>query len=656
MPRNVESTLNTVLGQLLCSRHPRWILDQTLFIECTDIIRENKAARIDLLVHPTGGQPVAVETEFKAGPQVEGEAKARLKKTVKSNGERIECAIAVAMPPELRQSPIRLEECELKYCVQQLNEHDDCVRWPDTDWLTGGVEQLTDAIEYVSLSECRLQIGVNTLESTVSTVSELLRREASESTLVKIGQILHQAPSEQTVRMAVAILINAVVFHYNIEGQKGIPNVVTFGKEGFLKSNIHDTWGQILEINYWPIFSIAQEILQCIPTRLTSIVFREISHGAEKLVSLGSSTFHDLSGRMFQTLISDRKFLATFYTLPASAKLLADLAVDRIDVDWSDAKAICDLQIADFACGTGALLSAVQREIYRRFRRTGGDDATIHQNVIEQTLIGSDIMPAATHITASMLSSPHPQVTYEASKVHTLPYGKNSRDLVSIGALDLLDGDYVPTIFNTAPQSRRMEGRQTTEEVESNSEFKIPDGSCDLVIMNPPFTRPTNHEIANVPVPSFAGFGTTSAEQEAMSLKLKRAAPKIKRERGGIFGSGHAGLASNFMDLAHAKLKVGGTMAMVLPFSFTTGASWKNARRMLSRCYKQIRVIAISTDGNEDRAFSADTGMAECLLIATKTKPKAYDKDIGGGGGILVTSLAPCYISRGKTLCRPHLE
>ena len=37
--------------------------------------------------------------------------------------------------------------------------------------------------------------------------------------------------------------------------------------------------------------------------------------------------------------------------------------------------------------------------------------------------------------------------------------------------------------------------------------FAIADASLDLVIMNPPFTRPTNHERSDEPVPSFAGFG-----------------------------------------------------------------------------------------------------------------------------------------------------
>ena len=426
--------------------------------------------------------------------------------------------------------------------------------------------------------------------------------------------------------MAVAILINAIVFHYSIEEDE-VPKMFEIRDQEFSSSSIEHAWNQILEINYWPIFSIAKKILRRIPVRLVRRVFEQLNEAAERLVGLGSGTFHDLSGRMFQRLIVDRKFLATFYTLPASAQLLAELAVDKLDVDWSNREEICNLRIADFACGTGALLSAVQRDVYRRFRRAGANDIEIHRPMLEDSLIGLDIMPASTHITASMLSSPYPRVTYGSSMIHTLPYGSTNGS-TSIGSLDLLDGDYIPTIFDTGPKVVRIDG---TIPDKHKNDLKLPDGSCDIVIMNPPFTRPTNHEIANVPVPSFAGFGTTDDEQKAMSDKLEKINPRIQRSRKGKFGDGRAGLASNFMDLAHAKLKVGGTMAMVLPFSFVTGAGWANARRMLHECYDQIRVISIATSGSHDRAFSADTGMAECLLVATKVAVKVTEQETKRG-------------------------
>ncbi|MDE2769835.1 MAG: hypothetical protein OXI44_01445 [Bacteroidota bacterium] len=630
MPRNVEATVNTKLGELLCLRNPHWVLNRTLFTECSDMILGSAGSRIDILVHPDGGQPVAIETEFREGPQVEREARSRLGKVVKPKHEVIECSMAVAMPSELRQSVEYLDRAEFTFSTHQLDEQNAPIRWPTHDWITGKIDRLADAIEYISLSERRLQIGANILEEAIEGIAEVIRREADQSTLELIADCLHQKNSKQTVRMAVAILLNAVVFHYSIDEDE-VPRVVEIRDQEFSLSSIERAWNQILNINYWPIFSIAKNILREIPVRLVGRVFEKLNESAERLVRLGSGTFHDLSGRMFQRLIVDRKFLATFYTLPASAQLLAELATDRLDVDWSDHEAICNLRIADFACGTGALLSAVQRDLYRRFRRAGKDDRTIHRHLLEQVLIGLDIMPASTHITASMLSSPYPRTTYGSSMIHTLPYGQHSEDFTPIGSLDLLDRDYTPTLFDTRPKVNRLDGTVVNQEKKGVDDLRLPDGSCDIVIMNPPFTRPTNHEIANVPVPSFAGFGTTGEEQKAMSEKLRKIIPKIRRTRGGKFGDGRAGLASNFMDLAHSKLKPKGILAMVLPFSFVAGAGWANARRMLRKCYDNIRIISIATSGSHDRAFSADTGMAECLLVATKVKVDVMSEGTTGG-------------------------
>ena len=71
----------------------------------------------------------------------------------------------------------------------------------------------------------------------------------------------------------------------------------------------------------------------------------------------------------------------------------------------------------------------------------------------------------------------------------------------------------------------------------------LPHNAFDLVIMNPPFTRPTNHEVAEVPVPSFAGFATSDEEMKHMSRRLKRI------RTASMVGHGNAGLASNFIDL-----------------------------------------------------------------------------------------------------------
>ena len=304
-----------------------------------------------------------------------------------------------------------------------------------------------------------------------------------------------------------------------------------------------------------------------LPIKAVPPVMNRIAESISDLTHLGATTYHDLTGRMFQTLITDRKFLATFYTLPESACLLAELAADGWTWTGRTGAAIERLRIADFACGTGALLSAAQRAVYRRFRRAGGDDKDLHQALMERVVTGLDIMPAATHLTCSMLSSSHPSLAYGKSLIHTMPYGIDGGG-THIGALDLLESDHSYSLFATGES---MGG--TESDSGSEHSVTIADKSCDLVIMNPPFTRPTNHEAghAEIPVPSFAGFSTSHDEQQAMGRKLKRAT--------GLFGSGNAGLASNFMDLGHSKLRDGGVLALVIPFAFVRGKSWKGARR-----------------------------------------------------------------------------
>ncbi len=608
-PRNTEPLANAALARALRKRNPDWD-DSTVHAERTHVIQQagsgrGAGKRPDILIAPPRRQPVVVETEFAPAHTVENDATARLGMSLHSTGGAIEGVLSVVLPESLKTGDLEtIDRSIFCYATHYLNSEGNSIRWPPEEWLEGGVDDLADAIEYLSLSERQLARGTEVLEEVVRHAAGLLVEHAGEGPLAQIAGDLHQEAGEQTGRMAAAIWVSAFVFHVAIEGQEHIPAVPLAGSID--KGGLLSTWDAILEINYWPIFSIAHDLLGRLPIRAVPPVMDCIAESISDLAQLGATTYHDLTGRMFQTLITDRKFLATFYTLPESACLLAELAVARLDVDWSDWTAIEELQIADFACGTGALLAAAQRAVYRRYRRAGGDDKELHPALMEYVLTGLDIMPAATHLTCSMLSSSHPPLAYGESQIHTMPYG-NDGGGIHIGSLDLLESDYSYSLFATGES---LGG--TTLTSRSGHTVAIKDKSYDLVIMNPPFTRPTNHEArhADVPVPSFAGFNTSHDEQQAMRSKLKQAAT--------LFSSGHAGLASNFMDLGHRKLKEGGVLALVLPFAFVRGKSWARAREALSAHYSDIHVTSIATTGSTARAFSADTDMAECLVVATR--------------------------------------
>ena len=567
---------------------------------------EEAGKQPDILISPPGRQPVIVETEFYPARTVDEDAAGRLGKKLHSTGETIEGVLAVVLPKNLKTGDLeRIDSASFRFAMHFLDANGQSTRWAARqEWIEGGVDDLADAIEYVSLSERKLAHGTAVLEEVVRNSAGLLRTHAGEAPLKKIAKGLHQEAGEQTERMAAAICVSAFVFHAAIEQQEKIPAVPL--PESISKGELLKTWKAILKVNYWPIFSIARDIVKQLPLKAVPPVMDRIVTSLSELTQLGGTTYHDITGRMFQSLITDRKFLATFYTLPASACLLAELAVERLDVDWSSREAVEQLRIGDFACGTGALLSAAQRAVYRRFRRAGGDDAELHRAMMEQVFTGLDIMPAATHLACSMLSSAHPSIGYGQAQTHTMPYGSDGIE-THIGSLNLLASEYSYSLF---AKGDSLGGTEAERRMEHS--VLVNDESYDLVIMNPPFPSSTNHAArhANVPLPSFAGFGTSHDEQRAMSNRLKKTRA--------LFGHGNAGLASHFMDLGHRKLKAGGVLALVLPFSFFRGDSWKKAREALKRYYTDIHVVSIAAAGSKDRAFSADTGIADCLVIANR--------------------------------------
>ncbi len=636
MPRTAEHTVNVELARLLRGKHPRW--RQGISVEQTGVVADAPSDRPDILIQHPGGLPVVIETEYHPAREVEQDAIDRLGEAVASTGEVIEQAVALRVPVELRGVnqavlPRRVAQAAFDYCVfTEGAEGPD--RWPTSGWLTGGVDDLAGFIEQTALSERRIARGTLILEVGVRQAAGRLEAMLLQPAgiLSRRAAVLHQQPGEQTERMAMAIVANAMTFHATLAASNlGVRSFADLRKESPLEhlsiSIVIREWRRILrEINYWPIFHIAVELMSPVSPREATSILEHLAKVADALNEIGTSTTHDLSGQMFGRLIADRKFLATFYTLPASAALLAELAAARLDVDWSDPEGFTNLRIADLACGTGALLAAAYRAVASRHRRAGGDDAPLHAAMMEQALIGADIMPAATHLTASTLSSAHPGLPFDRTRIHTMPYGDPEPEDASgraaaIGSLDLILSDAQPSLFGTGQHAIRGRGQPlpvhlSPAQQRQGDELHLPQGSVDLTIMNPPFTRPNAQEASaiGVPVPSFAGFNTSADEQRAMSAALRR----IRGQLDPRAGHGNAGLASNFIDLAHAKVRAGGILALVLPIAVISGEAWRPARRLLASHYCDLTVVTIAAIGETNRSFSSDTGIGEALIVAVK--------------------------------------
>ena len=422
-----EQVFNFAFGTVLREKHPLW--KEAIGVEQTHVLQGSAGKQPDLILSPPGTSLVAIETEFMPAVTVEEDAVSRLGESLASDARTIENVIALRIPIELRtveQGGIEdaIRQATFTYCVLSETKVGGKERWPETGWLQGGIDDVANCLESVSLSESLISRTTDVLEEGVTQAANLLK-VADESVQQKIAEHLHQSSGEQTNRMAVAIIANAAVFHTRIEGRQGIPLISELeGPTGFTNLEVIGCWEWIIEnVNYWPIFKIASDLLRNMPTIQANRVLNLLYRTASKLANMGATSLNDLSGRMFQKLIADRKFLATFYTLPVSATLLAELAASRLQTDWRNEDMVKELRVADLACGTGTLIGALYHAILARHRRTGCDDAEIHSAMIEESLYAFDIMPAATHLAASTLSNAHPKIAFGTTKIVTMPYG-----------------------------------------------------------------------------------------------------------------------------------------------------------------------------------------------------------------------------------------
>ncbi|MCE2469935.1 MAG: hypothetical protein J4F32_05425 [Dehalococcoidia bacterium] len=602
--------------------------------ENTQAIAGHPGLRPDIIVAAPDRAPVVIEAEYLPAHTVEPEAKARLGLSLASNSRVIEAAIALRYPADVSDAhdlQAALSGARLSYCVfTEAARGKPAQRFPESGWLEGGVDDLADMLRLVSVPQRAVEEATAALEEGIEAAAKFLDEinARAPGVTMAIARLLGMTNVGQTWRMACAILANALVFHERIAGMHADikPLSAVYGS-GNPQSETLAAWEKILTVNYWAIFAIAKDILQQLPAQDAAEILRRLRGAAQRVNSAGVDNAHDLTGRVFQRLIADRKYLATFYTLPASAALLARLAVAKMDgVDWSSADAIAKLRVGDFACGTGALLSAVYEQIAARHERAGGNAAKLHKVMMEQVLYGCDVMPSAVHITGSTLSGVEPSVAFTDSRLYTMPYGRMDDGSVKIGSLELLQSSDVLTLFNTSDPAKRT--GSAGEETAAQVRVDIPDAAYDLIIMNPPFTRATNHEGAHADItnPAFAAFGATDADQTAMGARVNRLGDDTCYH-------GNAGIASAFVALAHKKLKPGGALALVLPLTMANGMSWEGFRRMLARDYTEMAVMSIISDGR-DVAFSSDTAIAECLVVARKLRPGEVP-----GGSARFTSL-----------------
>ena len=529
---------------------------------------------------------------------------------------------------------IGAHDVKFSYALLAGSSPKDYVRFPDDDsYIKGNIGDLATFVANAGVPQDALRYSVAVLQEGVEDAVAILHEAVGESDVTKtnLAELLRQDFTDKTIAQALGIsatvMVNALVFQQRLAGPHDVRNVAQMQHDGDLtQAGFLLEWTRILEINYWSVFALAKAILREVrQPPLAQGLVDVIARTADKLAALGVAESHDLAGVVFQRFVTDRKYLATFYTRPESATLLAHLAVSP--KGWGDRRRYRKFRMADYACGTGTLIHAAYDRIARLHEAAGGNPKREHAYMIGSAITAADIMPSAAHLTASMLSSMYPDETYSDTRVVIPAYGRGEDDHVSLGSLELLSPDArVASFFGITSPATQLEG---TGERQTAFTLDMPPAAQDLVIMNPPFTRAMSDWIEGDEGTwkPFNALGNARDTQHLMRARERWLAQ-------GTCYNGYQSMPSAFCAVADHMTSAGGVVALVLPLTCCQGVSWQKFRDMLYRKYRDVLVVGITQPKASDQAWSADTSMAEVLVVARKRRNGG---DQSNGRGVFVS-------------------
>ena len=503
-----------------------------------------------------------------------------------------------------------LEAAELRWWLHGTRGE----RLPEIRMRSGTARDLADQLRVLPLElegVDRVVAAAGVVEYGVEQAAQELAKHARLSR--RVADIIAETDQEKNrasaLRIGCLVLFNALAFQERLSAEDdSVPTVAEAWRGGL--GGLYETWRYICDsIDYVPVFELAADILDILrdgSAELQALAIEPLIKAMEDTRLLEG---HDLSGRLFHTLLTDAKFTGAYYTSVPAATMLARLVFQDWPrgVDWNDHEFPASLNVADLACGTGTLLIAVASEAERRHREAGGRNAAaLHKAMVEQALHGYDVQLSAVHFAATSLAMLNPHIQFDRMNLYVMPLGVEGGN-VSLGSLDFLGQDEVAVQYalsedetGVAPRGAERVSGSGARGVAEGVTARLPD--LDLAIMNPPFTRSVGGNLL---------FG--SLPRPERSRLQKELSNRLKARQ----ATATAGLGAAFVAAAAPKLRPGeGRLALVLPLTVCTGPSWAQTRALIERDF-MLDTVIVSHDPARWN-FSDSTDLSEALIIATR--------------------------------------
>lgn len=493
-------------------------------------------------------------------------------------------------------------------------------------WHKGSISDLQKLADDIGANETYVITSI--LEKAIMLASEHVKAHVGE----KLASVLelpwapkdNQLVDPRPARIACLILANMALLQNRMysEGVKipDLQSLMEICEASSRQKSLLTNWQCIRNVDYAPVVDPALAVLRCLPAdhqteNFLGTLLEAVLECAPRIRGLQL----DHAGPLYHGLLQTSKYDGSFYTSTSAAVLLAELAVSRnclteenLWADAADANKLARLKICDPACGTGTLLMACARSIQEHYRETGGSEddlETLYLSLIEDVLYGLDINRHAIHLAACMLTLSAPKIDYNKMNLYNMLHGINTQGEVRAGSLDILvdEAGYLPGLAPVASQKRAAaEGYE--------DEAPNLTGLCDLVIMNPPFTR---NDIRNRHLSS-----EERKEVQRREKEIAKKTPDIAHRK----AINQSTIGTFFVPIADRLLHNKGALAIIKPFTACTNASGKHERDLLTDPERfHLKVIVTSHD-NRRIYFSENTDIHECLMVAHRPTPETKDQ------------------------------
>ena len=594
-----EQEANSVIADWLNDAGRGWRADA----ERTGALADSND-RPDIIIRQGDRMPVIIECEY--GSPAVGDAAKRLGRALVNETRAFTEVVAVGIADVCRGDARaafrqRLDANERIFTIQLVSGDSAGSRiWPDVP-MPAAPSDLAAYCEYAQVPQAVIDRKSRNIaqrvESAGMKLHESIRRTANLQgpTLQRLREVVGCERDDEAARTACAIwliaidLQNDLAVHSTALQNVNMPTTQALRENNLgvlLENYLLDCWRAIKDLNYLPVMELAIDSLRAgeMGTDLPDVL-HFLDDTSRMLNVLHAKHIYNFAGELWQRLVGDREERAAHYTKPETAELLATLSARRFES--RTAEELRGLNLMDAACGTGTLIGAGERALRRLYALKGGRDSELHRHRMEERLIALDVNGIAGTLTAKRLTDLDVTQDYGKSKIAVVTHQAGSLSLLDPKITGITDYLGYGGVSATPGLNNEM------------GLFHISHGSVHYALMNPPFSRPRKGRVQ----------ATTGLD------KLRRMAAKGRN--GYTMSHGQAGLASDFGNLCNMRMAPDGVFAHVLPLTAAHAGSWKQWRAGLEKDFQDIVAIA-NVSQLELQSMSADTGMGEMLVVATK--------------------------------------